>query len=166
MTVIPLGVRLPTPSSNLPGRLRPGRPPSLFGLAPNGVCRACRVTTASGGLLHHRFTLTRPRPGGLLSVALSGGCPPWMLSSVLPFGARTFLPGVAPAATIRPTPAIWRHMGEVRHTRPGRVFFNAVRPFFMHQKVLISQRLGRTLRRLSNGEMFAPEYEALAVGAT
>lgn len=47
-----------TPSSNLPGRHGPGRPPSLFGLAPDGVCRACRVTTASGGLLPHRFTLT------------------------------------------------------------------------------------------------------------
>ena len=128
---------MPAPSSNLPGRLRPGRPPSLFGLAPNGVCRACRVTTASGGLLHHRFTLTRPRPGGLLSVALSGGRPPWMLSSVLPCGARTFLPGVSPAATARPTPAIWRHMGDKeRHTRPGRMLFSAVRPFFMRRNVL------------------------------
>lgn len=52
---------MPAPSSNLPGRLWPGRPPSLFGLAPNGVCRACRVAAASGGLLPHRFTLT-PRP--------------------------------------------------------------------------------------------------------
>lgn len=72
----------------------PGQPPSLFGLAPDGVCRACRVTTASGGLLLHRFTLTRPvrdRPGGLLSVALSEGRPSWTLSSVLPCGARTFL---------------------------------------------------------------------------
>lgn len=51
---------MPAPSSNLPGRLWPGRPPSLFGLAPNGVCRACRVAAASGGLLPHRFTLTPP----------------------------------------------------------------------------------------------------------
>ena len=35
-----------------------GPAPSLFGLAPNGVCRACRITAASGGLLLHRFTLT------------------------------------------------------------------------------------------------------------
>ncbi|CAK7042193.1 MAG: hypothetical protein DESF_01763 [Desulfovibrio sp.] len=159
---------MPAPSSNLPGRLWPGRPPSLFGLAPNGVCRACRVTTASGGLLHHRFTLTRPKPGGLLSVALSEGCPSWMLSSVLPCGARTFLPGVAPAATIRPTPAIWRRMGDKkRHTRPGRMLLNAVRPFFMRRNLLIRQRLrlGRALGRFSNCEMFAPENEALAVGA-
>ena len=58
VTVIPLGAQLPAPSSNLPGRHGPGRPPSLFGLAPDGVCRACRVTAASGGLLPHRFTLT------------------------------------------------------------------------------------------------------------
>ena len=86
----------------------PGQPPSLFGLAPDGVCRACRVTTASGGLLLHRFTLTRPvrdRPGGLLSVALSEGRPSWTLSSVLPCGARTFLSGPMPAAAICPAPA-------------------------------------------------------------
>ncbi len=64
-TVIPLGAQLPAPSSNLPGRQWSGRPPSLFGLAPNGVCRACRVTAASGGLLPHRFTLTPPRGGAV-----------------------------------------------------------------------------------------------------
>jgi len=37
----------------------------LFGLAPDGVYLACRVTTAAGGLLPHRFTLT---PHLLLSV--------------------------------------------------------------------------------------------------
>ena len=31
---------------------------SLSGLAPGGVCRATRVTSRAGGLLHHRFTLT------------------------------------------------------------------------------------------------------------
>ncbi len=64
-TVIPLGAQLPAPSSNLPGRQWSGRPPSLFGLAPNGVCRACRVTAASGGLLPHRFTHTPPRGGAV-----------------------------------------------------------------------------------------------------
>src|SRR5581483_1827849 len=32
--------------------------PSLFGLAPGGVCRAARVTPGAGALLPHRFTLT------------------------------------------------------------------------------------------------------------
>lgn len=49
----------------------------------------------AGGLLLHPFTLTlRTNPkGGLLSVALSGDHSPWELPSVLPCGARTFLPG-------------------------------------------------------------------------
>ncbi len=48
---------------------------SLFGLAPDGVCRAEQVTLLAGGLLPHRFTLTLASlatdDGGLLSVALS-----------------------------------------------------------------------------------------------
>ena len=48
----------------------------LFGLAPDGVYQANRVTTTAGALLPHRFTLTtRPQKsepfGGILSVALS-----------------------------------------------------------------------------------------------
>ncbi len=46
------------------GRLIP-----LLGLAPGEVCIADWVTPITGGLLHHRFTLTLT--GGLLSVALS-----------------------------------------------------------------------------------------------
>src|SRR5699024_4901808 len=46
---------------------------SPVGLAPGEVYPAGRVTAAPGGLLHHRFTLTGPRAGGLLSVALSRG---------------------------------------------------------------------------------------------
>ncbi len=56
-TTIHLGPQLPAASSNLPGRYGPGEPPSLFGLAQDGVCRACRVTATSGELLPHRFTL-------------------------------------------------------------------------------------------------------------
>jgi hypothetical protein len=91
---IPLGLLLPTGSSNLPESS--DGPPSnalLFGLAPDGACLAPDVTTETGELLPHRFTLTRhsrkplPRcctatilrqsrvPGGLLSVALSCSSP-------------------------------------------------------------------------------------------
>jgi len=60
-------------------RARAGHPIALlFGLAPDGVCRAGAVARAAGELLPHRFTLT-PLPwkrGGLLSVALSVGSPP------------------------------------------------------------------------------------------
>lgn len=59
--------------------LRPKPRASLFGLAPHGVYLATDVTTGTGGLLHHPFTLTaRLRGvefGGLLSVALAVGFP-------------------------------------------------------------------------------------------
>ena len=65
-----------------PGRIGGRTTLSLFGLAPDGVCRAGRVTPAAGALLPHRFTLTcafRPEGlraiGGLFSVALSCGSP-------------------------------------------------------------------------------------------
>ena len=50
---------------------------SLLDLAPDEVYPAGLITQASGGLLHHRFTLTPPlaRRGGLLSVALALGLP-------------------------------------------------------------------------------------------
>jgi hypothetical protein len=59
---------------------------SLFGLAPGGVYQAPSVTTGTGALLPHRFTLTEEKHeaacrssrshGGLFSVALSLGSPP------------------------------------------------------------------------------------------
>ena len=42
----------------------------LCGLAPSGVFIATDIATCTGGLLHHRFTLTNIAVGGLLSVAL------------------------------------------------------------------------------------------------
>ena len=47
----------------------------LSDLAPGGVCLAAPVARRTGGLLHHRFTLTGPETGGLFSVALSRGFP-------------------------------------------------------------------------------------------
>ncbi len=44
-------------------------------LAPGGVYLATAVTCGTGGLLHHRFTLTKVTLGGLFSVALSRGLP-------------------------------------------------------------------------------------------
>ena len=65
-----------------PGRIGGRTTLSLFGLAPDGVCRAGQVALAAGALLPHRFTLTCTcRPGGLraigglFSVALSCGSP-------------------------------------------------------------------------------------------
>src|SRR5258706_13150203 len=55
---------------------------SLFGLAPQGVCRAAPTRVGRGALLPHRFTLTSSSAscdveaiGGLFSVALSVASP-------------------------------------------------------------------------------------------
>jgi hypothetical protein len=131
VTAIPLGRRLPGASSNLPGRpiadtrsrfcLAAKLAPSLFGLAPGGVCRAAFV--AEGAVRSYRtfsplpaFTLagfgrrfvlcgTVPEigePRGSLSPA---GCYP----APHVHGARTFLPcglSALARAAVRPTDAI------------------------------------------------------------
>ena len=88
VTAIPLGRRLPGASSNLPGRQDPDtipKPtrasfaPSLFGLAPGGVCHAAGVT--AGAVRSYRTVSPLPRlnathRGGLFSVALSLGSHP------------------------------------------------------------------------------------------
>jgi len=70
VTAIPLGRRSPGASSNLPGRLDPdiipkrvlahGFAPSLFGLAPGGVCHAAGVTV--GAVRSYRTISPLPRP--------------------------------------------------------------------------------------------------------
>jgi hypothetical protein len=47
--VIPLGDALPRRSSSLPGSDASHANAPLFGLAPDGVCRAVRVTTSAVG---------------------------------------------------------------------------------------------------------------------
>jgi len=87
-TTIYLGLPLPTGSGNLPavkdeqsvsaGAPQAGPP---LGLAPGGVYQAAPVTWNAGGLLPHRFTLTRTSEeaaGGLFSVALSRTSP-WVV---------------------------------------------------------------------------------------
>jgi len=81
--IIYLAPQLPTASSEQPEHTRPraashliaSQAPNqdgvLFVLAPGGVYLATQVTLRSGGLLPHRFTLTKQLPSGLLSVALS-----------------------------------------------------------------------------------------------
>src|SRR5690625_3451023 len=70
-SIIHLRPALPRTSSNLPRNLNAQLlSVSLFGFALGGVCLAMPVTWRAGGILHHRFTLTAARCGGLLSVAL------------------------------------------------------------------------------------------------
>jgi hypothetical protein len=92
---------------------RAGRPQSLaqgtagspLDLAPGGVYQAVAVTCGAGGLLHHRFTLTpRTRRGAVCFLwHCPAGHPGSALPTTLPCGARTFLTGLAPGATARPT---------------------------------------------------------------
>lgn len=63
----------------------------LFGLAPAEVYLAADVTTDTGGLLPHPFSLTHRMTGGLLSVALALGRPKLPLEADLLCGVPTFL---------------------------------------------------------------------------
>src|SRR5690606_32162193 len=81
-----------------------------LGLAPGGVCLASDITATAGGLLHHRFTLTRrpvSRPQAIhLSVALAVGSPRPAVSRHRTLWSADFpQPGHCPAAITRPT---WR----------------------------------------------------------
>ena len=72
----------------------------LSDLAPNEVYIAAELAHRSGGLLHHRFTLTVFTAVYFLLHCLAG-YPEWLLATVLLYGARTFL--VIADATVLPT---------------------------------------------------------------
>ena len=122
MTAIPLGRRLPGASSNQPGRqdldidpevlalAHQSLAPSLFGLAPGGVCRAAGV--AAGAVRSYRTVSPLPRQSrnaprrsvlcGTIPRLAPAGCYP----APLVHGARTFLPGTLSGlagAAVRPT---------------------------------------------------------------
>ena len=99
--IIPLGLPSPAGSSNLPGSSAGHAQASLFGLAPDGVCRAVRVATSAvssylaisplpvladlGGI----FLLHFPSPSSSdLRLPTYSARP---LAGILPCGARTFL---------------------------------------------------------------------------
>ncbi len=109
VTAIPLGRRSPGASSNLPGRPDPDTipkrmlahdfAPSLFGLAPGGVCHAAAVTV--GAVRSYRTFSPLPqlnrRRGGMFSVALSlGSHPPDVIRHHL-----SAEPGLSSVATFR-----------------------------------------------------------------
>src|SRR5437588_4555560 len=73
---------------------------SLFGLAPQGVCRAAPTRVGRGALLPHRFTLTSssatpcdvPRRSAVCSLLhFPSRRRAWPLASLLPVRVRTFL---------------------------------------------------------------------------
>lgn len=90
--IIYLGLPLLTTSCNLPEHTNGTRRPfALLGLAPDGVCLAGDITTATGGLLHHRFTLTRLRRQYTSLLHFPAGHPARPLAGVVRCGVRTFL---------------------------------------------------------------------------
>lgn len=103
VTAIPLGLTLPQASSSLPGNSASSLTVSLLGLAPSEVYLADRITTITGGLLHHPFTLT-PRQAVWRStlcctcsrVTPGGRYPP--LCSVEPGRSSTPLPVPQPSS--------------------------------------------------------------------
>src|SRR5690242_12273935 len=108
---------------------RAGRPQSLaqgaagspLDLAPGGVYRAAAVTCGAGGLLHHRFTLTPADAGAVCFLwHCPAGHPGSALPTTLPCGARTFLTGLAPGATARPTHPCSGYAGCHRARVPNR----------------------------------------------
>ncbi len=101
-----LGTWFPMSSSDLPGwrrcfSTRTGEPPvtlaagspSLFGLAPRGVCQATPVTRGAGGLLPHPFTLA-----SMTSCELRLTRADWRSGFCGTF-RRPSLPGVRPAVS-------------------------------------------------------------------
>jgi hypothetical protein len=92
------------PRAGRPRTLAQGTAVPLLDLAPGGVYQATAVTCGAGGLLHHRFTLTPARAGAVCFLwHCPAGHPGSALPTTLPCGARTFLAGLAPGATARPT---------------------------------------------------------------
>jgi len=128
---IPLGALLPTHSSNQPGRRGGGLPYaapirscSRWGLP----CRCCYQPR--GALLPHRFALTSPKAGGLISVALSLGSPqpdvirhrsslePGLSSrDKLPRHRRSPDPLACPCSSAKPPISQVRRHQAPRHTR-------------------------------------------------
>lgn len=169
MTVIPLGARLPAPSSNLPGRHGPGRPPSLFGLAPDGVCRACRVAAASGGLLPHRFTLTaQSRAAVCFLWRCPRVAPPGCYPASCPVEPGLSSPGQRPAATVCPAPAVLIG-GSAGGSFRNVLLFCSIMKGLKYVQTLSSvrqrRRFGRRSGLFRQREMLAPEDQALAIGA-
>jgi hypothetical protein len=117
---IPLGRRLPGVSSNLPGRRirtdlklsarAQSLMPSLFGLAPGGVCRAAGVAVRAVRSYRTFSPLPRPIHNAPRRFVFCGTFPRLAPAGRYPapivHGARTFLPGnlsVLAGAAIQPT---------------------------------------------------------------
>jgi hypothetical protein len=101
---------------------------SLFGLAPQGVCRAAHTRVGRGALLPHRFTLTSSSEhlamseaiGGLFSVALSVASPRLAVSQPAARESSDF-PRRVSAAILQSTPHGEGNRIRARSFQRGRV---------------------------------------------
>ena len=131
-TVIPLAWELPPGSSILPGcQAARVTPPSLFELAPCGVCQACSLPSTRCALTapFHPY----PLRGGIFSVALSVPMEnvhePPALRGTLPCGVRTFLPPNAQAMGRRPFDPPDGILGPAQERRQGESRINQAAPW-------------------------------------
>ena len=127
VTVIPLGLQLLAGSSNLPGSSAGHAHASLFGLAPDGVCRAVRVTTSAVSSYLAVSPLPDPTNGPSAVCSLlhfPSALAAQTLSGTLPCAARTFLDACAPrrSGRLRPHSVATR----VRHQRKRPASLQAV----------------------------------------
>ncbi len=104
---------------------------ALSGLAPGGVYLASPVTWGTGGLLHHRFTLTCVGLAAVRAVCslwhFPAGHPEWALPTTPSCGARTFLEPLARRAVAQlpyPCPSLQAgatasapHLAAANHVR-------------------------------------------------
>lgn len=102
----------------------------------------------------------RAKHGGLLSVALSEGRPSWVLPSVLPCGARTFLSGPMARSDGLSGSRLFA-AGDFYGRFTGRRQSVPIRLKLIRQ----GYRLGSRNSLFRQAEMLAPENQALAVGA-
>ena len=134
-TIIPLGWPSPATSSNLPGRradhaLAPKCRPSLFGLAPSGVCHAVPVTRSAV----RSYRTLSPLPAGRSRHRRSALCctfrrltPPRHYLALCPVEPGLSSTACA-AAIVRPTPArdstavARRRRTGISHQPPGLWF--------------------------------------------
>ena len=150
--IIHLGLPLPTASCDLPANIeraaRSHRPCGPLGLAPGGVYQAVMVTHGAGGLLHHRFTLTRIAPGGLFSVALSRGLPRVGVTHRLALWSPDF-PRHLRAAITQPT----RPQSRLRASGPLGPLTDAPAPLGCEDQpcpIAVSPRLVRRVPRMAS----------------